>query len=67
MDLHTPLDPVQFGHLRVSTMRRTERTTPYLCCVCHTREMGMRGHRPEWVCDNPACKAEAIRLDWLVI
>lgn len=23
MDIHTPLDPEDFGHLRVSTMRRT--------------------------------------------
>lgn len=49
------------------TLRTTPRTTPYLCCVCHKQEMRMRGFRPLHVCDDPVCRDEAIRLDWLVV
>lgn len=60
MDLHTPLDPEQFGHLRVSTMMRSPRVIPYYCCICGRIAAGKNNF-----CGRYTCHREATRLEWL--
>lgn len=60
MDLHTPLTP-DLDRFRARVLRPTESPYPvYYCCVCRQREASRIG-----VCTNPACQAEALRLEWL--
>lgn len=38
------------------------RTTPYVCCICHEREIGTLNLAR--LCNNPECWAEAKTLGW---
>lgn len=66
MDLHTPLDPQQFAHLRVSTMRRTKAIGPLNCMVCRREyDFGALSAEDTRLCSHPRCWELARELGWI--
>ena len=66
MDLNVPLDPTQFGHLRVSTMRRTQVIGPLHCIVCRREyDFGVMTADDPRLCKSARCWQLARELGWI--